>query len=213
MKISILLPYKENFSPTYPGAVSIFLNAVTKLSKYKKNITVYGSTNFIEKYNIKYVNISIQKKILGIGSQTTSYIKKFIKIEKRNPSNIIEVHNRPLYVQLLLSNKSKNVLYFHNDPLSMNGSKNKDERLLLLNFCTKIVFNSEWSKKRFLTGLNEFYKKSEKLIVVHQSTQKQKINLKDKKNIITFVGKLNKAKGYDVFGSAIIEILNKYKNW
>ena len=213
MKIAILLPYKENFSPTYPGAVSIFLNAVTKLSKYRKNITVYGSTNFKEKYNIKYVNITIQKKILGIGSQTTRYIKKFTEIEKKNPSNIIEVHNRPLYVQLLLSNKSKKVLYFHNDPLSMNGSKNKDERLLLLNLCTKIVFNSEWSKKRFLSGLNEIYKKSEKLIVVHQSTQKQKINLQNKKNIITFVGKLNKAKGYDIFGAAIIDILNKYQKW
>ena len=213
MKIAILLPYKENFSPTYPGAVSIFLNSVTKLSKYKKCITVFGSTSFKDKYNIKYVNITIQKKILGIGSQTTNYIKKFIEIEKKNKSNIIEVHNRPLYIQLLLSVKSKKVLYFHNDPLSMNGSKNKDERLLLLNLCTKIVFNSEWSKKRFLSGLNEIYKKSQKLIVIHQSTQKQKINLKNKKNIITFVGKLNKAKGYDIFGSAIIDILNKYKNW
>ena len=83
MKIAILLPYKENFSPTYPGAVSIFLNAVTKLSKYKKNITVYGSTNFKEKYNITYINISIQKKILGIGSQTTNYIKKFTELEKK----------------------------------------------------------------------------------------------------------------------------------
>ena len=36
MKISIILPYKENFSPEYPGAVSLFLNDVTKLSKYKK---------------------------------------------------------------------------------------------------------------------------------------------------------------------------------
>ena len=26
MKISILLPYKENFSPIYPGAVSLFVN-------------------------------------------------------------------------------------------------------------------------------------------------------------------------------------------
>ena len=29
MKISILLPYKENYSPTYPGAVSIFVNGPT----------------------------------------------------------------------------------------------------------------------------------------------------------------------------------------
>ena len=38
MKISILLPYKENFTPNYAGAVSLFLNDTIKLSKYKKNI-------------------------------------------------------------------------------------------------------------------------------------------------------------------------------
>jgi len=213
MKISILLPYKENFSPVYPGAVSIFLNSVIKLSKYKKNITVFGNTNYPIKYKIKYENIDISKKILGFGSQTSKYINKFIQIEKKNPSNIIEIHNRPLYVQLLPDNVSKKVLYFHNDPLSMNGSKSNSERLSLLNQCSKIIFNSEWSKKRFLTGLDDIYKKSERLFVIHQSTQKQKINLKKKKNIITFVGKLNKAKGYDVFGDAIINILNKHKNW
>ena len=213
MKISVLLPYKENFSPTYPGAVSIFLNSVIKLSKYRNNITVYGNTNFKEKYKIKYKNIEIPKKILGLGSQTSKYINKFIEIENKNPSNIIEVHNRPLYIQLLPKNITKKVLYFHNDPLSMNGSKSNSERLLLLNSCSKIIFNSEWSKKRFLTNLSEIYKKSEKLFVVQQSTQKQRINLKKKKKIITFVGKLNKAKGYDVFGSAILDILNKYKNW
>ncbi len=65
MKIAVLLPYKENFSPQYPGAVSIFLNSVIKLSKYKKNITVYGNTTFKDKYKkIKYKNIQISKKIL-----------------------------------------------------------------------------------------------------------------------------------------------------
>ena len=62
MKISILLPYKENFSPTYPGAVSIFLNAVTKKSKFKKSITVYGNTEYRKKFPIKYRNIPLQKK-------------------------------------------------------------------------------------------------------------------------------------------------------
>tara|TARA_B100000780_G_scaffold274355_1_gene239244 strand:- start:66 stop:2180 length:2115 start_codon:yes stop_codon:yes gene_type:complete len=213
MKIAILLPYKENFSPIYPGAVSIFLNSVIKLSKYKNKITVYGNTKFQKKYNIKYINIEIPKKILGLGSQTTNYIRKFSEIEKKSPSDIIEVHNRPLYIQLLLDGKAKKVLYFHNDPLSMNGSKNTDQRIFLINKCSKIIFNSEWSKKRFLTQLDNIYKKSEKLMVVHQSTQKQIINLKKKQNIITFVGKLNKAKGYDIFGSAIIDILNKHKNW
>ena len=46
MKISILLPYKENFSPLYPGAVSLFINDTSKISKYKKYIKVYGSTDY-----------------------------------------------------------------------------------------------------------------------------------------------------------------------
>ena len=50
MKISILLPYKENYSPEYPGAVSLFVNATTKLSNYKKDITVYGNTELNKKF-------------------------------------------------------------------------------------------------------------------------------------------------------------------
>ena len=214
MKISILLPYKENFSPEYPGAVSIFLNSVIKKSLYKKNITVYGCTEFKKRYkNIIYKNINISNKILGLGSQTSKYINEFIKLENRSKSNIIEIHNRPIYVKLLPKNNTKKILYFHNDPLSMNGSKSIHERYELLKICSIIVFNSEWSKSRFLTSLDEFFVKSQKLIVIHQSTNKKNINFKNKENKIIFVGKLNHAKGYDIFGNAIIKILNKYKHW
>ena len=40
---------------------------------------------------------------------------------------------------------------------------------------------------------------SEKLMVIYQSASKQKVDLKKEKNLITFVGKLNRAKGYDIF--------------
>ena len=214
MKISILLPYKENFSPEYPGAVSIFLNSVIKKSTYKKDITVIGSTDYKKKYpGIFYKNLKISSKILGLGSQTNKYINEFIKLENKTKSDIIEIHNRPLYVKLLPANDTKKVLYFHNDPLSMNGSKTVAERYELLKLCDKIIFNSEWSKNRFLTSLEEIYIKSQKLIVIHQSTNKKKIDFKKKENIVIFVGKLNRAKGYDVFGEAIEKILNKHKNW
>ena len=38
-------------------------------------------------------------------------------------------------------------------------------------------------------------------------------NLNKKKKWFTFVGKLNKSKGYDLFGSAAIKVLKKYKDW
>tara|TARA_A100001011_G_scaffold344561_1_gene379621 strand:+ start:28 stop:2139 length:2112 start_codon:yes stop_codon:yes gene_type:complete len=213
MKISILLPYKENFSPIYPGAVSIFLNSVIKKSKYKKFITVYGNTKLKKKYDIKYKNITIPRKIFGLGSQSSAYVNNFIKIENKKKSDIIEVHNRPTYLKLLIDCRADKVLYFHNDPLSMNGSKSINDRIFLIDTCSRIIFNSEWSKERFLKDLDEIYIKSQKLIVIKQSAERQKVNVNNKKKIITFVGKLNRAKGYDVFGAAIIEILNRYKEW
>ena len=57
------------------------------------------------------------------------------------------------------------------------------------------------------------YINSDKLLVIYQSATKKKININNKKKWITFVGKLNTSKGYDLFGKAIIKILKKYKDW
>ena len=60
MKISILLPYKENFSPIYAGAVSLFVKDTTKISKFKKYISIYGNTDLKKIYNLNYKNISLK---------------------------------------------------------------------------------------------------------------------------------------------------------
>ena len=214
MKISILLPYKENFSPEYPGAVSLFVYETSKISKFKKNITVFGNTKFKKIFDLKYVNIDTKKVLFS--SQTRDYVNNFIKIEKEFNSSIIEVHNRPSYINII-NEKIKNkilTLYFHNDPLSMDGSKTITQRKKLLKSCYKIIFNSTWSKKRFLEGLENKFVNSNKLLVFYQSAQKGNLTLlKKKKKWITFVGKLNKAKGYDIFAKSITKILDRYKNW
>ena len=214
MKISILLPYKENFSPEYPGAVSLFVYETTKISKFKKNITIFGNTNFKRKFNLKYENIQLKKN--PFRSQTRNYVKKFIDLEKKNDSTIIEVHNRPSYIQILSNEIKRKILtlYFHNDPLSMDGSQTIEERKNLLKNCYKIIFNSSWSKKRFLEGLENKFVNSDKLLIFYQSAKKGSLNyIKNKKKWITFVGKLNKAKGYDIFVSSIKKILNKHTDW
>ena len=213
MKISILLPYKENFSPEYPGAVSLFVNDTAKISKYKKNITIFGNTQFRKRFKLNYQDIPLSK--FPFQSQSKKYVNEFIKIEKTFKSDLIEIHNRPNYLKTLIDNLDKRsfVLYFHNDPLTMTGSKTIDQRKFLLKNCYKILFNSNWSKKRFLEGMQNKFINSDKLLVIFQSAKKHKVNLRSKKNEITFVGKLNKSKGYDIFGSSIIKILNKHKNW
>ncbi len=211
MKISILLPYKENYSTNYLGAVSIFVSSVIKKSIFKKNITVYGSTIFKNILSKNYVNINLKKNLFS--SQTKAYLSSFKKLLSKKKTDLIEIHNRPNYVDSLLDLKKKIVLYFHNDPTTMLGSSSINDRIKLVNICSKIVFNSNWSKKKFLTNLPENIHNSKKLIVIYQSTSKKKINLKKKEKIISFVGKLNSSKGYDLFGEAIIKILKKYPKW
>ena len=212
MKISILLPYKENYSENYAGAVSLFINATTNLSKYKKNITVFGSTDFKSKLSKNYTNIELNKSSL-LQSQSRFYVNKFIKLQQSIKADIIEVHNRPNYLRYIKKLNSKIVLYFHNDPLEMAGSENVKDRLNLLEICEKIIFNSTWSKNRFINGLDNFYSGSTKLEVINQSTNKPKIDFTKKNKVITFIGKLNSAKGYDLFGGAILKILKKHKDW
>jgi len=214
VKIGILLPYKENFSPEYPGAVSLFVNETSQPSKYKKNIVVFGNTNFKKKFKIKYININLNKNPLS--SQTRNYVNRFINLQKKFNFSLIEIHNRPSYIQQISKRIPSQVLslYFHNDPLSMDGSKTIQDRKDLLKKCYKIIFNSNWSKKRFLEGLENKFVNSNKLTVFFQSAKKnKKVILNKKKKWITFVGKLNRAKGYDVFSRVIEKVLNRYPNW
>ena len=214
MKISILLPYKENFSPEYPGAVSLFINDTSKLSRYKKNIKVYGNTEYKKIFKINYQNIILNKNF--IASQSKKYVSKFINFERLEPSDLIEVHNRPNYLRYLSErlNNRNYTLFFHNDPLSMEGSKSLQDRNFLLKTCYRIIFNSNWSKNRFLESIDSRFINSEKLKVCFQSASKGNLeSIKNKKKWITFVGKLNKAKGYDIFGKSIIKVLNKNPLW
>ena len=95
----------------------------------------------------------------------------------------------------------------------MSGSRKINDRIFLIDNLDKIIFNSSWSKSRFIKKLPIAYLSSNKLIVIKQSISRKQINLKKKKKTIIFVGKLNSAKGYDIFGKAVLPILTKYKDW
>ena len=84
MKISILLPLKENFSPEYPGAVSIFINDTLKHSKFKTSTTVFGSTEY--KKNLIISILILNLKII--------YFKVRIKNMLKNLKNMKEKVNQ-----------------------------------------------------------------------------------------------------------------------
>ena len=211
MRISILLPYKENFSSNYAGAVSLFVKDSVKNSKYFDTSYVFGSMDYKKPFLKKYINIELKKKLLQSASK--NYVAEFLKKEKIINSDIIEIHNRPNYIKYFKNIKKKIILYFHNDPLSMTGSITVKDRIFLLNNIDKILFNSKWSQKRFFINIDNEDLLKQKTAVCYQSTSRTKVNFANKKKIISFIGKLNSAKGYDLFGKAVLDILNKHLDW
>jgi glycosyltransferase involved in cell wall biosynthesis len=212
MNISILLPYKENFTVDNAGAVSLFVSDINNKSSFKKATTIFGNTEGKKILSNKYKNINLNKSIFN--STSRKYVEAFLNYQKKLKTDLVEVHNRPNYIKLIKKNfKKKLILYFHNDPLTMNGSRTINERIYLLNNIDKIIFNSVWSKRRFFINLptNSLY--DDKTFVCFQSSSKVKINFSNKEKTISFIGKLNRAKGYDLFGETIIRILNKHKEW
>ena len=210
LNIATVLPYKENYTFDKASAASLWVAEFFKKSKFRKTNIIYGHTkskNFLTK---NYKNINLKNYNSRFKSTTNEYVKKLIVEIKNKSFDIIEIHNRPqIFFKLNKEIKSNFIFYFHNDPLSMKGSKSRRERLSLLKNAVKIIFVSNWVRERFFQDIDK--KLLTKTEIVYPSVFKQK--LVKKKNNIVFVGRLNYSKGYDLYKDAIIKILNEFTKW
>ena len=211
IKIATILPYKENYTISKAAAASLWVSEFYKYSKFKKTNYIFGSTDSQDYLSKNYININVNNLKSKLSSSTIEYCKQFIKNSKKFKFDLIEIHNRPL-VFTYLNNKieAKYILYFHNDPLSMKGSKTIKERQNLINLVDKIIFVSKWVQKRFFNQLDE--KLINKTDVIYPSIHPEK-KLFNKEKKIVFVGKLNPSKGYDIYRDAITKILDEFKDW
>ena len=211
IKIATILPYKENYTFSKAQAAAIWVADFFKYSKFKKNNYIFGSTLKKDYLTNNYINIHINNKRSRFKSKTIEYCENLIKLINGKNYEIIEIHNRPLVFKILKKSiSSKFILYFHNDPLNMKGSKSIEERLFLLNNIDKIIFVSKWTQKQFFKDIDE--KLIHKTDVVYPSIHKAKKIYKKEKKIV-FIGKLNVSKGYDIFKDAILKILETHKKW
>ena len=210
LKIATILPYKENYSFEKASAASLWVSEFYKYSRFKKKNIIFGNTksnNFLTK---NYVNIDLKSIKSKFKSTTNEYCEKLIKKININNFDLIEIHNRPLILfKLIKKINSRFIFYFHNDPLSMKGSKSISERLFILKNATKVIFISEWVKSRFYENIDK--KLSTNTEVIYHSVNKQPKVKKEK--LITYVGKLNHSKGYDIFSDAVIKILDEFSEW
>ena len=213
MNINIILPYKETYSEELAGAVSLLIAEVKNRCKFKKNIKIFGSLILKKPLTKDYISCDLSDKPFYYIFGRTSYYLENIKKKISKKKSIIEVHNRPQAANFFINNNNNNnkiILYFHNDPLSLRGSKYVYQRIFLLKNLDKLIFVSEWTKRQFFKDLPVI--DSEKCLVIYPGSNLIKKVIKKKNNIV-FAGKLNQSKGYNIFTNAILEILKKNRSW
>ena len=208
-EIAILLPNKEDYSLNKAAAASIWVKDYNKGTIAKKPL-IFGissstplSKNFINLKKKNFLNNSY------------FYLLNFInKLSKH--IKVIVIHNRPHFFFILKKKfpKTKFILVFHNDPNTLRGSRSIKEKIYILKNCDKMIFVSQYVKNRFYYNINNFLKTEGRVIYPSSNYYGHNFNKNLKKEkIIVFIGKLNSAKGYNYFGPAVINILNKYKDW
>ena len=209
-KIATILPYKESYTFEKASAVSLWVSEFFKSSVFRKYNVIFGNT-LPGKYLTKnYKNISLDSLKFKFKSTSNEYIEKLISELTKKKFDIIEIHNRPLILfRLMKKVSSKYIMYYHNDPLTMSGSKSISERKEILKKVEKLIFISKWVKDRFFKGLDSNHLNKTQ-IIYHSIEKRKKVK---KLKLITFVGKLNHSKGYDIFKDALLEILDKFPEW
>ena len=211
IKIATILPYKENYTYTKASAASLWVSEFFRNSKFRKSNYIYGHTKYKDFLSKNYINIDLRNIKSKLKSATKEYSEKLTKKFKYQNYDLIEIHNRPLILKEIIKTiNSRYIIYFHNDPLSMKGSKTIKERLEIISNVEKIIFVSEWTQKRFFIDLDDKLKTKTEVIYPSVNPNKKMIR---KKKYITFVGKLNESKGYDLFSKSILKILNEFPEW
>ena len=211
IKIATVLPYKENYTLSKASAASLWVSEFYRNSKYRFNNDIYGHTKSKDFLTNNYINIGLKNVKSKLKSTTNEYTNKLIKKFRNQNYDIIEVHNRPLILNNLTKKiKCRYIMYFHNDPLSMNGSKTVQQRLNIIQQTEKIIFVSEWTQKRFFENIDNKLKANTDVIYPSVNLKRK---ISKKKNYITFIGKLNESKGYDLYAKAIKKILDEFPKW
>ena len=209
-EIAELLPNKEDYSVSKAAAASIWVKDFNNGSIASKQI-IFGISSSSSPLSKNFINLKKNNLI----NNSYFYIKNFIK-KLPKTIKIIIIHNRPHFFFILKKKfpEIKFVLVFHNDPNTLRGSRSNNKKISIIENCEKIVFVSSYVKERFYYNINNFL--PIKGDIIYPSTNYYNHNFKKKlkkEKIIVFIGKLNSSKGYNFFGPAVINILNKYKDW
>ena len=211
MKINILLPFKEKFDEDKASSVSITVRNNLLYSNYLNQIKIFGQNT--ENPLFKNNFVGLKYSILSLKSKNKFLAHEMLKIiaKDSDKNQLIEIHNRPYLVdKIAKGNKFPISCFFHNNPLSMRGSKSIKDRENILNKCAAVFCVSQFIKSKFLKDIKENF---EKVHVLHNGVERKLTRFPKKKKEVFFVGRLISEKSVHFYVEAVKTLAHKHSEW
>ena len=211
--VDLLLPHKERFTDDNAGAVStvVYGLAHDDYAKSKQNITIFGSQIDTPKSDIHYHGLPTSKWFWQ--SRNKALGRAYLK-EQRAP-DIIEVHGRPqIALQIAKARpQSKVILYLHNDPRTMKGARETQERIILSKHLAAIVSITDYVKNCFLDGLDKPERYAAAHFVNHLGVNRTIHKPVAKQKRLFMAGRMVEEKGFLEACKGALPVLLSHPDW
>lgn len=195
--IDILLPHKEMMTDSNRGAIATVVSELVLNSASPEMFSVFGAPLSDPMKGIDYRPISFYRRWLYGGNlgMAHAYLRS-LKSQNRNP-DLVEVHGRAQVAALIARRRPdlKVVLYLHNDPRHMKGSKTPAERSALLASLAGIFCVSKFIKTCFCEALNQDSATKDKIFIIPNGVARRLTTQPCKQKQVLIAGRMVPEKG------------------
>ena len=214
-EIAILLPHGEQFGPERAGAIALHVRDVTRASRLRDHIRIYGAPVAPPFAGFDFRPLSpawhgLRGRNIGLAEALRR------RLEGRDDV-MVEVYNRPnMLAHLALRTPGLPLtLRLSNDPTTMRRARTPVERALLLARARAILCVSDYVRRRFLDGLDApaLAQAADKLQVTHNAIPRMLAAPPRKERLVLFVGRIIEAKGVADLVSALERVLPRHPGW
>lgn len=205
VKIALILPPREMFSPAATGAVGLL---VRLLARGDADAVVYGMPVAEPFADVRFC--AVAPRLLPL-RQAMRYAAGLVRALRADPPEMIEVHNRP-DIALCLADRFPRipvVLFLHNDPQGMNGARTAADRGRLLRVLAAVAPVSAYLRGRLLEGVEQAPDVAVFANFVDLAAMPQAVP----ETLILFAGRVVADKGADSFVAACALALPKLPGW
>ena len=214
-EVLILLPHAEQFGPERAGAIALHVRDVTRASRFKDRIRIFGSA--VERPFAGFDFCPLQPAWHGLRGRNVGQAEALRRRLPDHPGVLVEVYNRPNMFAHLAA-RAPDVpltLRLSNDPRTMRGARTAAERARILAHAQAVFCVSDFVRQRFLEGLDGHGAERDrhKLQVVLNGIPRTLALPPEKEALILFVGRIIAAKGVADLVAALERVLPRRPDW